>query len=262
MKMWIVDAFTNGPFSGNPAAVCLLDQASDATWMQAVAAEMNLSETAFVVPAAQGFDLRWFTPGLEVDLCGHATLASAHVLWSEGLVPNQQTISFFTRSGVLLCDQHGAQIQLNFPATPPQPTVPPDTLIDALGVQPKYCAASKFDSFLVLESETQLLELRPDFRLMKETPVRGVIATAVSDRPEFDFVSRFFAPMAGIDEDPVTGSAHCCLAPYWAEQFGKTELRALQASQRTGVLGLTVQGDRVLLRGTASTFMRGTLVAR
>ncbi len=255
-----IDAFTDRPFAGNPAAVCLLEEERDADWMQAVATEMNLSETAFVRPLDDGFELRWFTPLIEVDLCGHATLASAHALWGEGVVNGTQPIRFHTKSGILTCTQDGDSIELDFPATPPREAEPPAGLLVALGAQPSFVGKSKFDMFLLVESEEDLRSLKPDFSRLREISVRGVIVTSASDDPRFDFVSRFFAPGAGIDEDPVTGSAHCCLAPYWSERLGKTEMTAFQASARGGIVRVRVNGDRVLLGGQAVTVMKGELV--
>jgi PhzF family phenazine biosynthesis protein len=255
-----IDAFTDRPFAGNPAAVCLLDDERDAAWMQAVAAEMNLSETAFVRPLDDGFELRWFTPAIEVDLCGHATLAAAHALWSEGIVPRDQPIRFHTRSGVLTCTTDGKLIELDFPATPAHAAEPPAGLLEALGVTPTYTGRSKFDKFVLVESEQVVRSLKPDFARLREVPMRGAIVTSPSADPRFDFVSRFFAPAAGVNEDPVTGSAHCCLGPFWGERLGKTELTAYQASARGGVVRVRVNGDRVILGGQAVTVWRGELV--
>jgi len=255
-----IDAFTDRPFAGNPAAVCLLDEERSADWMQAVAAEMNLSETAFVRPLGDGFELRWFTPAIEVDLCGHATLAAAHALWSEGVVTAAAPIRFHTRSGVLTCTQAGEFIELDFPATPAQAAEPPDGLLAALGITPSFVGRSKFDKFVLVESEQVVRALKPDVARLRTIPMRGVMVTSTSDDPRFDFVSRYFAPGAGIDEDPVTGSAHCCLGPFWSERLGKTEMTAYQASARGGVVRVRVNGDRVILGGQAVTVWRGELV--
>jgi PhzF family phenazine biosynthesis protein len=260
MRLFIVDAFTDRPFAGNPAAVCLLDEERDADWMQAVAAELNLSETAFVRPLDDGFELRWFTPAIEVELCGHATLASAHALRTEGVVNTVQPIRFHTRSGVLTCTHEDGLVELDFPATPAQEDEPPAGLLDALGVRPSFVGSSKFDKFVLVESEQVVRSLKPDFAQLRQISMRGVIVTSTSDDPQFDFVSRYFAPGAGIDEDPVTGSAHCCLGPYWNAQLGKTEMTAFQASARGGVVRIRVTGDRVLLGGQAVTVMKGELV--
>jgi len=252
-----VDAFASRPFTGNPAAVCFLQEAKDDEWMQSVAAEMNLSETAFLVARDDGFDLRWFTPVTEVDLCGHATLASAHALWSTGAAPGEQPVSFHTRSGVLVCRRRNDFVEMDFPATPAQEVEPPAGLLQALGVEPAYVGRSRFDKFVVLEAESVVRALEPDFSKLREIPVRGVIVTSLSADPEFDFVSRYFAPAAGIDEDPVTGSAHCCLAPFWSDRLGKAELTAFQASRRGGIVTMKVADDRVILGGQAVTVIDG-----
>jgi PhzF family phenazine biosynthesis protein len=255
-----VDAFTDKPFSGNPAAVCILPQAPSDEWMQDVAREMNLAETAFLVPRANdGYDLRWFTPTVEVDLCGHATLASAHVLWDEGHLAPARQARFHTRSGILTADQRGEWIELNFPATLDQPCDAPPELIAALGAAPVYVGLSRFDYLIEVASEDELRGLQPDHSRLRRFPVRGVIVTARASSPEYDFVSRFFAPGSGVDEDPVTGSAHCCLGPYWSRRLGRTEMVAFQASARGGVVRVRVEGDRVALGGQAVTVLRGEL---
>ncbi|MEZ6134652.1 MAG: PhzF family phenazine biosynthesis protein [Pirellulaceae bacterium] len=261
MKIFIVDAFADRPFAGNPAAVCLLKDEHDSDWMQSVASEMNLSETAFVRKHHDGFELRWFTPVSEVELCGHATLASAHVLWTERVVNPDQAIRFHTKSGVLTCTHNNALIELDFPATPAQEADPPAGLLDALGVRPSFVGRSKYDKLLVVESEEVVRSLKPDFGKLGQISVRGVIVTSTSDDPKFDFISRFFAPAAGVNEDPVTGSAHCCLGPYWSERLGKTQMTAFQASARGGVVRLRVVDDRILLGGRAVTVVRGELEA-
>ena len=256
-----VDAFAEKPFKGNPAAVCLLDGQYDDAWMQAVAAEMNLSETAFVHRRdADGFDLRWFTPAIEVDLCGHATLASAHVLWEEGIVGGGDSIRFHTRSGILECARKVELIELDFPATPATETKLPDALFTALGVEAAWQGRSRFDALVLVETEEVLRSLEPDFQRLKSVPVRGIIVTSIADAEDIDFASRFFGPAAGIDEDPVTGSAHCCLAPFWSERLGKLEMSAYQASPRGGLVRVRVAGDRVVLGGHAVTVLRGELV--
>jgi PhzF family phenazine biosynthesis protein len=256
-----IDAFTDRPFAGNPAAVCLFEDELDAAWMQAVASEMNLSETAFVRPISGGFELRWFTPVTEVELCGHATLASAHALWTEGVVAADEPIEFRTKSGALTCTQSGGLIELDFPATPAQEAEPPDGLLSALGVTPSFVGRSKFDKFVVVDSETTVRSLRPDFARLKPIAMRGVMVTSLSADPSFDFVSRYFAPGAGIDEDPVTGSAHCCLGPFWSERLGKTRMTAFQASPRGGTVLGRVARDRVVLGGRAVTVFKGHLTA-
>jgi PhzF family phenazine biosynthesis protein len=255
-----IDAFTDRPFSGNPAAVCLLEHERDSQWMQAVAAEMNLSETAFVRPLSEGFELRWFTPAIEVELCGHATLASAHALWTEGIVPGDEPIRFHTESGALTCTRRGDFIELDFPATPIESTDPADELCQALGVTASFVGQSKYDNLVLVESERILRGVQPDFSRLRKIPMRGVAVTSPPDDPRFDFVSRFFAPGAGIEEDPVTGSAHCCLGPFWSERLGKVEMTAFQASARGGVVRVRVSGERVHLGGQAVTIFRGVLL--
>jgi PhzF family phenazine biosynthesis protein len=261
IRLFQIDAFTDRPFAGNPAAICLLEDVRDDGWMQSVATEMNLSETAFVLRRDDGFDLRWFTPLIEVELCGHATLASAHALWTAGWVKDDQSIRFHTRSGPLVCSRQGEFVEMDFPATPVEPVEPPEGLVEALGVEATHVGRSKFDKFVIVESERVVRSLKPDFAKLREIPMRGVIVTSRSDDPAFDFVSRYFAPGAGIDEDPVTGSAHCCLGPFWAERLRKTEMTAFQASSRGGIVRVRVAGDRVVLGGQAITVLEGELLA-
>jgi PhzF family phenazine biosynthesis protein len=256
-----VDAFTDTPFAGNPAAVCLLPESRQDDWMQQVAREMNLSETAFLLRRADGFDLRWFTPLLEVDLCGHATLASAHVLWQDGHLALDAPARFFTRSGLLTATRQGAWIELNFPAVPEEPIPPPAALAPALGVTPLYVGKNQTGLLVQVATEEQVRALQPDFTALKTLPGRGVIVTSRSASADFDFVSRYFAPRAGIDEDPVTGSAHCCLGPFWARHLHKDSFTAYQASARGGVVRVRLQGDRVLLGGQAVTVLRGELLS-
>lgn len=255
-----VDAFTDRPFTGNPAAVCVLPAPRDASWMQQVALEMNLAETAFLVRRADGFDLRWFTPAAEVDLCGHATLASAHVLWEEGHSKPAEGVGFHTRSGLLTASRRDGLIWLDFPATPVSPAQLPAGLDQALGCNIVYMGRTVFDYFVEVESETALRSLSPDMAAVGRLPVRGVTVTARSDGREHDFVSRFFAPQLGIPEDPVTGSAHCGLGPYWAERLGETELTGYQASARGGTVMVRVNGKRVQLGGSAVTVLRGEIL--
>lgn len=255
-----VDAFTDKPFSGNPAGVCLLESPRKDAWMQNVAREINLSETAFLLKGHEGYHLRWFTPTTEVDLCGHATLASAHVLWEEGHLQADEPARFYTKSGILTAVRTADGIEMDFPADPQKPTIAPPQLERALGVTPMYCGKNRFDLLIEIDSEETLRKLNPDFRLLTTIPMRGLIVTAASDRSEFDFVSRFFAPAAGIDEDPVTGSAHCCLGPYWQKRLHKEAFTAYQASERGGVVRVRVNGDRVLLGGQAVTVMQGSLI--
>lgn len=258
-----VDAFTAEPFAGNPAAVCILPAPREAAWMRSVAAEMNLAETAFVHPLDDGFELRWFTPTVEVDLCGHATLASAHVLWETGWLSPAEGARFHTRSGLLTAVRRGDWIELDFPSTPDEPVAAaPPGLLEALGVaSPRYLGKSRFDYLVELESEPAVRALSPDFKLLGRIEARGVIATSRAAAAEYDFVSRFFAPAAGVDEDPVTGSAHCCLAPFWSRRLGKSELVGRQLSARGGVVKVQPRGDRVLLGGQAVTVLRGELLS-
>ena len=260
MRLLHIDAFTDRPFKGNPAAVCLLERERDASWMQSVGAELNLSETAFLVPRDDGWTLRWFTPTVEVDLCGHATLASAHALWSESILDPADIAHFHTRSGLLTASLDGDLIELNFPATPETRSDTPPGLLESLGVsKPKYVGKNKFDYIVEVESEEAVRALKPDHAGLRKLPVRGVIVTSRASSGQYDFVSRFFAPGSGIDEDPVTGSAHCCLTPYLAAKLGKNELVAYQASPRGGSLRLKLDGDRVRLAGRAVTILRGRL---
>jgi PhzF family phenazine biosynthesis protein len=257
-----IDAFTSEPFAGNPAAVCLLPAPADDGWMQLVAREMNLSETAFLHGADGGFGLRWFTPAVEVDLCGHATLASAHFLWEEGHLSTGEKARFHTRSGLLTATRlDGGWIEMDFPATPPEPASPPDGLLEALDAEPVFVGKTRWDYLIELESAAAVRDLSPDFTVLRQIPVRGSIVTARSDTADFDFVSRFFAPAAGIDEDPVTGSSFSALGPYWQAKLGKDDLRVYQASARGGAAGVRPRGDRVLIAGQAVTVMRAELVA-
>jgi len=256
----VVDAFTDVAFSGNPAAVCVLDQPTTDEWMQAVAQEMRHSETAFCIPLRDGsFELRWFTPTTEVRLCGHATLASAHVLWEEGRLAPRDTARFSTSSGALTAKPLGRQIELDFPARPPAASEPPAGLVEALGVSPLWVGRDVDDYVVIVEDESAVRACAPDFRLLARVDTRGVIVTAVADEDHTDFVSRFFAPRFGIDEDPATGSAHCDLAPLWSDRLDKATLTARQLSRRGAAFEVEVAGDRVKLRGTCVTSLRGTL---
>jgi PhzF family phenazine biosynthesis protein len=261
LDLFQVDAFADRPFAGNPAAVCLLDGPRDARWMQDVAREMNLSETAFVHPTGDGFSLRWFTPAVEVELCGHATLASAHVLWETGTLAPDDTARFHTLSGVLSADRRGEWIELDFPARPVEEVQAPEGLAEALGVEPVFVGRSRYDYLVEVAAEETVRRVDPDHRRLGTLQVRGVILTARASSPPYDFVSRFFAPGSGVDEDPVTGSAHCTLAPFWRERLGKDEMLAYQASARGGVVRVRVGSDRVKLGGQAVTILRGRLVA-
>jgi predicted PhzF superfamily epimerase YddE/YHI9 len=264
--LYQVDAFTTEPFAGNPAAVCLLGADADPGWMQRVAAEMNLSETAFLRPSAEAgrYGLRWFTPTVEVELCGHATLASAHVLFSEGLAEAGEAVRFDSAGGPLTARSGaGGDIWLDFPATPAASADPPGWLLEALGAGPvRWVGLGRLDYLVELEDEATVRGLAPDVRRLDGLGSRGVIVTAAASGGAggYDFVSRFFAPGAGIDEDPVTGSAHCALGPFWADRLGRDELIGFQASPRGGLVQVRPQGDRVLLGGRAVTVLRGHLV--
>ena len=260
LAIYQVDAFTDQPFAGNPAAVCLLPAPRDEQWMQSVAREMNLSETAFLHREKDGWLLRWFTPAVEVALCGHATLASAHVLWETGQLLPDETARFHTKSGLLTAERNGSGVEMNFPAKIAAPADAPAGLAEALGVKPLFVGRSAFDYLVETDSAAAVRALKPDFTRLGELPVRGVIVTSGSDRPEFDFVSRFFAPAAGVNEDPVTGSAHCTLGPFWETRLNKSEFTAYQASARGGVVKVRVAGDRVFLGGRAVTVLRGELL--
>lgn len=259
-EIFQVDAFTDKTFAGNPAAVCVLPEACDDTWMQHVANEMNLSETAFLVAQTDGYNLRWFTPAVEVELCGHATLASAHILWEQGFLPHDEQARFYTKSGLLSATRKDSWIELDFPAEPEEQTDFPETLFKALGVEAQYVGKNRFDFLLEFESAEVIRKMTPNFSLLSTISGRGFMITSRSDSSKYDFISRFFAPAFGINEDPVTGSAHCCLGPYWAKKLGKQELSAYQASLRGGVLQVRVGDDRVYLGGQAVTVMRGTLL--
>ena len=260
IEIFQVDAFTDEPFSGNPAAVCILPEPRDETWMQNVAKEMNLSETAFLSKHHDGFNLRWFTPRVEVELCGHATLASAHILWDNEMLDRSDQAKFHTLSGLLTAELRGNDVELNFPATPDERTSIPAGLSEALGTDPKYVGKSKFDYLVEVASEETVRNLTPDFALLRKLPIRGIMVTSAADSREYDFVSRFFAPAVGVDEDPVTGSSHCCLGPFWSKRLGKSDLLAYQASERGGILRVQVIGERIYLRGQAVTVLRGELV--
>jgi PhzF family phenazine biosynthesis protein len=255
-----VDAFTDRPFAGNPAGVCVLPAPRDERWMQDVAREMNLSETAFLQPEDDGYRLRWFTPAVEVDLCGHATLASAHVLWEDGHLPRGRQARFHTKSGLLTANARDGWIELDFPATPAAPATAPAGLAEALHATPRWVGRSKFDYLLEVDSEDTVRTLQPEFATLAGVEARGIIVTSRASTPGYDFVSRFFAPRAGVDEDPVTGSAHCALAPFWSERLRKTDMTAYQASQRGGVVRVRLAGGRVVLGGQAVTVLRGELV--
>jgi len=256
-----VDAFTNTPFGGNPAAVCVLTTPKDDIWLQNVAQEMNLSETAFLIKQHDGFNLRWFTPTVEVPLCGHATLASAHVLWSEGHLLSDEVGRFYTKSGVLVAKLQGEWIELDFPVNHSKPTIAPPELSQALGVPYKSVLQNSLGYLVELESEELVRQIQPNFQILKTLPISGVIVTSITEPDsQYDFVSRFFAPGLGINEDPVTGAAHCCLAAFWRDRLHKDRFLAYQASSRGGVVKVDYDGgDRVLLGGQAVTVLRGEL---
>ena len=260
IRLYQVDAFTSKPFAGNPAAVCILTDSHPDAWMQSVAHEMNLSETAFVRQRDDGFDLRWFTPLLEVDLCGHATLATAHVLWEAGIARADEQLSFHTRSGVLHARQLGEWIELDFPASRVEPSACNIDLVEALAVRPVFVGMSDFDYLVEIESPQELRDLCPNIELIRQADARGLIVTSPSDREEYDFLSRFFAPQSGVHEDPVTGSAHCSLAPHWGDKLGKEEMLAYQASPRGGEVRVRLDGTRVHLGGQAVTVMKAELL--
>ena len=251
MIIYQVDAFTDRVFTGNPAGVCILDKPQDERWMRNVAMEMNLSETAFLLRQDDGFGLRWFTPEVEVELCGHATLASAYILWKTGALRPDETARFHTLSGMLTAVKKPEGIELDFPAKIEAPVAVPEGLSEALGAEPLYVGSNKMDFLVELKSEAEVRKLSPDFNALGRMDARGVMVTAAADSDEYDFVSRFFVPSCGINEDPVTGSAHCCLGPYWMKKLGKNVLKAWQASKRGGGLIVKVEGDRVKLVGKA-----------
>lgn len=256
-----VDSFTSRIFSGNPAGVCLLEGPRPEEWMRNVAREMNLSETAFLLPEGDYFRLRWFTPKAEVTLCGHATLASAHILWEQGVLPADRQAAFETLSGRLTAEKRGEWIALDFPGRPVQPVEPPPGLLRGLGIEQAVFVGRYREDYLVeVEDEAVVRGLNPDFSALLQVKTRGTVVTARAGGGEFDFISRFFAPAVGVNEDPVTGSAHCALTPYWSAKLGRQEMTAYQASERGGVLRLRLEGDRVILQGQAVTVFRAEMV--
>jgi PhzF family phenazine biosynthesis protein len=261
LPLYTVDAFADQPFRGNPAAVCLLDGPKDEAWLQSVAAEINLSETAFVTKVDDGYQLRWFTPNIEVALCGHATLASAHILWQTGYAAANEVIHFHTQSGVLKASRNDDGIELDFPVVQEEAAPAPPGLTEALGVLPSYVGRNRFDYLVEVESEEVLRRITPNFAMLATLPVRGVIVTSRSATTDFDFVSRFFAPAAGVNEDPATGSAHCCLASFWRTRLHKDVFRAYQASPRGAIVRVRIAGDRAFLGGRAVTVTHGELLA-
>ena len=256
-----IDAFTDRPFRGNPAVVYRLDAWLEDELMQRIAAEHNQAETAFTVREGSGWRIRWFTPACEVPLCGHATLASAHILWQSGAVPAASTIQFFTLSGLLTADQRGGLIWLNFPSRPAVSAEPPSGMLAALGVKAVFVGRSLEDYLVETASEAEVLSSRPDFNALARVQARGVILTSQAEDGRVDFISRFFAPAVGVNEDPVTGSAHTALTPYWSAKLGKTDLRARQVSERGGDLRLQNNGERVSILGQAVTVFRAELFA-
>ncbi|VAX24156.1 Phenazine biosynthesis protein PhzF like [hydrothermal vent metagenome] len=261
VKIFGVDAFTSKPFSGNPAAVCLLTESVTDDWMQSVAMEMNLSETAFVEKVNDGeYNLRWFTPKVEVDLCGHATLASAHILWETGECRADRII-FNTKSGQLTAVRSDGHIELDFPQVQPEPASAPTGLLEGLGVKESVNVMKAGPDFLVeLGFENEIKKLKPDFARLGSIDMRTVVVTARGGDTDIDFVSRVFAPSAGIDEDPVTGSTHCALGPYWSGKMDKKEFKARQISKRGGEIGVKLKGGRAILSGKAVTVWAGSLI--
>jgi PhzF family phenazine biosynthesis protein len=267
IPIFTVDAFTDKPFSGNPAAVCILNEVIYDSVMQSIAYEMNLSETAFLLKPAsgtgrqdEGYSLRWFTPTAEVDLCGHATLSSAHILWEEGLADTGKPVQFQTKSGLLFAHFKGDKIEMDFPAISEKEVSYPADLIHALGgVEPKYVGMTRWNYVVELENESAVKSVKPDYARLLALPGWGTMITAKSDSGDYDFVSRFFAPEKGVPEDPVTGSAHCALGPFWQKRLGKKEFIAYQASSRGGSVGVRVEGDRVFLSGKAVTVIKGEI---
>lgn len=260
MKIYQVDSFSNKAFSGNPAGVCLFTNNVTDQWMQNMASEMNLSETAFLYKENDGYNLRWFTPAEEVDLCGHATLASAHILWSEGYEHEEKELIFYTKSGVLKANKYKGMIELDFPAEVDNEVEVPEELIKCLNINPLYVGKNRIDYIVEVEDESIVKNISPDFELLKSITTRGVIVTSKSKDKKYDFISRFFAPGCGINEDPVTGSAHCCLAPYWMRKMNKSVFNAYQSSKRGGEINVEVVDDRVLIRGEAVTVFSGDIL--
>ncbi len=262
LPLFHVDAFASTAFAGNAAAVCILDGPREDVWLQRVAGEMNLAATTFLSPQDGGYGLRWFSPTTELELCGHGTLASAHTLWEQDYLASNVQAQFFTRAGTLTARQEGGWIELNFPAKPEQAIELQPVLEESLGVTPLYVGKSQLDILVEVESEEVVRRIQPDFGLLTTIPARGVIVTAAaSAKPNYDFVSRFFCPSVGINEDPVTGSAHCALSPFWSKRLGRTQLTGYQASIRGGIVRTRFDGDRVYLGGQALTVLRGELLS-
>lgn len=260
LNIFTVDAFTDKIFSGNPAAVCLSDNDLKENVMQSIAAEMNLSETAFVKKIINGFSLRWFTPKAEVELCGHATLASAHILWQEGILKQDEEAVFQTvYKGILTAKKNADEIILDFPVNSPKVSGRNIELENALNCRPVYTGTTDHNYLVELSSENEVKNVKPDFALLEKLEKYGTIITAKAENKNYDFVSRFFAPQKGINEDPVTGSAHCVLTPYWSRKLNKKTLNAYQASARGGYLTVSDEGGRVLISGKAVTVLKGEL---
>jgi PhzF family phenazine biosynthesis protein len=259
IPIYTVDAFTDRQFSGNPAGVCLLTGNISDELMQNIAFEMNLAETAFLSKNDDAYNLRWFTPTSEVDLCGHATLASSHILWEKQYEDINTRLKFNTKSGVLTASHTQEGIELDFPLIPEHAVETPKGLVKALGAEPIYTGMTKWNFLVELDSEETVRNVKPDFDALQSLNAWGTIITARSSMKGYDFVSRFFAPEKGIQEDPVTGSAHCALGPYWMKKLGKNTFKAYQASERGGTLVVRVQGDRVYLTGNAVTVIEGVM---
>lgn len=260
-EIHVIDAFTHKAFRGNPAAVCLPEGEPDPVWMQQVAAEMRHSETAFLTRGEDGWNLRWFTPESEVDLCGHATLAAAFVLWNTGREAAGSAVTFKTRSGVLTAQKEGSGIALDFPSVPVGPCDPPEGISAALGAPVVFSGRTRYDLFIELPTAADVCDMDPDMSVLATIPCRGIIVTAAADMPEYDFVSRFFAPSVGVAEDPVTGSAHCSLGPFWGERLKKTSLAGFQCSPRGGSVRVHLRSERVVLVGDAIPVLSGRLLA-
>lgn len=261
LPLFHVDAFTSSPFKGNSAAVCMLDKPRDSVWLQQVASEMNLAATAFLYPQDNGYHLRWFSAKTELELCGHGTLASAHTLWEQGYLAFEEQARFYTRGGFLTAKQDGEWIELDFPSKPEEATAIQPILEESLGVKPVYVGKSQLDLLVEVESEEVVRTIQPNFKQLVTIPARGIIVTAAASTDSgYDFVSRFFCPSVGIDEDPVTGSAHCALSPFWSKRLGREQLTGYQASERGGVVRVRFDGDRVHLGGQALTVLRGELL--
>ena len=260
MDYYIVDAFTGDLFSGNTAAVCILSQQVPDKFMQRIASEFNLSETAFIEKKNDHFRLRWFSPRMEVDLCGHATLAGAHILWEQNIINNKSIIFFDTNSGILSVKKAKDRIVMDFPREDALETECPEEIIRGLKIKPLFSGKNRFDYIVEVGSEELVRKIKPDFGILAGLSTRGIIVTSDSESGDYDFVSRFFAPNAGISEDPVTGSAHCCLGPYWSRKLNKTKLTGYQASERGGTVYVDIKEGRVLLGGNAVTFSSGKLI--